>query len=1019
MRPIRRRAPCVLLSLSASLLGLSPALAAGTNSFTASLNNDWSNGQNWTTGKAPTASDTTLIDRMPQLWLGAGPGSAGALFIGLTRSAGLYAETALSAREITLGSGAGGAGSIVAVGTAARLSVQGPVAIGQNGVGEIDLYRAASLSALSMVLGSGATGQGTLVVSGQSSATIAGTLVAGGAGSGRIDANTAASLKAGALVLGAEASGKGSASISGGDTTVAVGALTIGQRGSGALDLSTAASLSANSLVLGAETGGSGQMGLSGGGTRLGVSGGLTIGLSGRGVASLYTGATATAGRVTLGQSAGSSGSLTVGGGGTALAIAGDMTVGDAGRGSFALQDGAVARAGRVIFGNQAKAEGNGLLSGDGSVLSATQAVEIGRDGAGALTVTGGATLSAPSIDLAVHAGSSGMLAIGARHGEITRGAGAVNASAIRFGQGAGTLVFNIGGPTYRLGAAISGNGTILADAGSVELTGDSSAFTGSTRLTGGTLAVNGALGGTVSVGGYGTLSGSGTVGSLSVAGGGTVAPAGSGTGTLRVKGDLTFGRGGHFQATVAPAANRADLLAVSGHTAIGAGAVLDVVQQSAVTLDRQDVILQSGRGISGSFDTVTSNYAFVTPSISRDANTLFLKLHRNGTRFQSLATDGDARTVAEVGDALDPANPLYRQLVSLSASQAQTTFGDLAGTIHASPSLLAFDVGRFARGAAVERAALGGLGDPSPAATPSALTAYVATEEPDAAKAFGDILRQEKQRGPVGWARAYGGYSTRAEEGGDRIGSTGGLLFGWDTAIGDESRLGLLGGIGMGHVRESARLSSADSRDYTLGLYGGTQAGPFSLRFGTTYVHQDIDSARTARFNGVSEDLSASYRADAVQAYGEIAHDIHFDQLTVEPFANLAVTWQRTEGFSEAGGTAALSVSAAESTQAETLIGLRAAQGFDLLGQPARLRGMIGWNHAFEAQGEGPLFSFAGSTAFSLSGAETAADSLALEAGLDLMADEGRLNLGLTYGGNFAAGAQSHLVKLTLSRQF
>nr|WP_246365551.1 autotransporter outer membrane beta-barrel domain-containing protein [Gellertiella hungarica] len=962
-----------------------PALGAGT-SFTARLGNDWSNGLNWSGGRAPSLADTAVIDRLPQVWLGARPGAAGSLYLGVTRSASLYAGTALSLGQARIGQAAGSSGRLQLSGLSARLVATGSLVAGIAGTGEIDHYRAASLRASSLTLGSLRGARGTLLLSSQSTLTLGGGLVLGQQGTGVLDISTAARATVSGLTLGSAAGGSGIASISGGGTRLASGQLVVGGSGSGRMTVSTGAAVTAAQVRIGAGAGGSGRLDLSNGGTSLGVSGATVIGAGGTGSASLYTGARLSTGSLTLGAAAGASGSLVAGSGSTALSVAGDTIVGASGRGSVTLQDGATARSGRLVLGAAPTGTGSALLSGSGSRWIASLPVEIGRAGRGALTLTGGASLSAGTIDIARDAGSSGTLSIGAVHGALARGAGSLDAATIRFGAGSGALVFNHGGPDFVLASRIGGRGTILVDAGPVVLTGDSSGFGGTTRITGGSLAVEGALGGTVAVSRYGTLAGTGTVGSVDVGDGGRLAPAGPAAGELAIAGDLSVGQGGHLQVSVSPALDRTDRLTVGGSTRISSGAVLDVLQDSAITLDRRDVILTSGGGLTGRFDTVTSNYAFVTPELDYGERELVLSLRRNDIRFASAAPAANAARVAEIGDRLDPASPLYAQLLPLSKEQAGLTFGDMAATIHASPALNAFDMGRFARTAALERAAL---------------------------------PERETATGAVGWARAYGGYSTRAEEGGDRIGASGGLLFGWDGPAGEASRFGLLGGIGSGSVRESDGLARSDSRDHLLGLYGQTEAGDMALRFGATYVHQDIDSRRSVRFSGFTEHLDGAYRADALQAYGEIGRSFGLGDTEVEPFANLALAWQRTGAFAETGGHAAVSVSSAESLQAETVLGLRATHRFDLSGQPARMRAMLGWNHAFEASGTGPEFAFAGSAPFSLEGAETAGDSAVLQAGLDVLADDGRLALGLTYDGAFSAGAASHMVKLTLSRQF
>lgn len=138
----------------------------------------------------------------------------------------------------------------------------------------------------------------------------------------------------------------------------------------------------------------------------------------------------------------------------------------------------------------------------------------------GVYIITGG-TLDLGGYDLTMSAfsGKGGALAIGA--------------SAITLDQAGDT--------TYA--GSISGDGRVAKiGAGRLELTGDGSAFTGTTEVVQGLLAVNGRLGGNVDVAG-GTLGGTGTVGATTVADGGILAP-GNSIGVLTVDGALTLSSG-------------------------------------------------------------------------------------------------------------------------------------------------------------------------------------------------------------------------------------------------------------------------------------------------------------------------------------------------------------------------------------------------------------------------------------------------------------------------------------------
>lgn len=92
---------------------------------------------------------------------------------------------------------------------------------------------------------------------------------------------------------------------------------------------------------------------------------------------------------------------------------------------------------------------------------------------------------------------------------------------------------------------ALTGTGQTLKEGDfRLVLSGDSSAYAGTTEALAGTLSVSGELGGSIAVASGATLGGSGTVGTVSVDGGGTLAPGfapNTVPGTLTILGDLTL----------------------------------------------------------------------------------------------------------------------------------------------------------------------------------------------------------------------------------------------------------------------------------------------------------------------------------------------------------------------------------------------------------------------------------------------------------------------------------------------
>ncbi|MBJ7499628.1 MAG: autotransporter-associated beta strand repeat-containing protein [Sphingopyxis sp.] len=191
---------------------------------------------------------------------------------------------------------------------------------------------------------------------------------------------------------------------------------------------------------------------------------------------------------------------------GSLLMTAGNFTVDQGGAASFAS----------ATFGAAPQAA-NLSVSGAGSSFATTGDLVIGSGtGTAVLTVTdGGRATTGSGLQIAAQAGSTGSVNIGGIEGGAAAAAGFIDGDII-FGPGTGELNFNHTGTDHLFANAISGTGTINHAAGTTRLTGDSSAFTGTTSVAGGRLLVDGILGGAasgLSVVTGGTLGGTGTIG--------------------------------------------------------------------------------------------------------------------------------------------------------------------------------------------------------------------------------------------------------------------------------------------------------------------------------------------------------------------------------------------------------------------------------------------------------------------------------------------------------------------------
>lgn len=145
------------------------------------------------------------------------------------------------------------------------------------------------------------------------------------------------------------------------------------------------------------------------------------------------------------------------------------------------------------------KGYGETLVAGENALLDVTQGIYLGgfattkNDATGILTVSNGATINSGNlIWLAVGAGSTGILNVGAAQGETEQAAGTINAPRIHLGNtdGVSTAVlnFNHSSDDFLLGANITGTGEVNhIGSGTTTLTGASN-YRGTTHVANGTL---------------------------------------------------------------------------------------------------------------------------------------------------------------------------------------------------------------------------------------------------------------------------------------------------------------------------------------------------------------------------------------------------------------------------------------------------------------------------------------------------------------------------------------------------
>lgn len=682
----------------------------------------------------------------------------------------------------------------------------------------------------------------------------------------------------------------------------------------------------------------------------------------------------------------------------------------------------------------------NGILADDsnrGSILGALTVTNYGTirglDGYG-IQIINDAGFSNTIVNYGVISGTTFAVAMGNGDDLFVYQAGSSVTGGV-MGQG-GTDTFRLGEVSGTFDLSLLGDSATYQGfevfdlmAGSAWTLSGASSFTGATTVTGASLTLAGAslAGSVVSVSGTGALlAGTGTIGGLLAGSGATIAPglATNTIGTLSVAGAAQFASGSTYAVTVT-SAGASDRIAVSGATTLSSGAGVAVNAVSGLYNFLQTyTILTSAGGVSGSFGSVTSNFAFLTPTLSYDSSTVYLTLSRNDVSFASVATTGNARRAAAAVEAGGPNTALYNAVATGSIASSQDAFELLSGEAQASTGTTTFnqnqmvgDVidGRLRQsGYAGATGAMAGLGAGGP-------TAYASTPARTAGPFSSAPAAAPAAQSWTGWAQGYGQWN-RIDGNGDAstLDSTvGGVLVGLDTQV-NAWTLGFAAGYSWSTSSVAALGSQSDASTAQFALYGGTSFGALKLRFGGNLAYSDVDSSRVVVVGAVTERPTASYDGWSGGFFGEAGLALPLGPVAFEPYAQLAWSGVEMGSFSEAGApVTGLSSSGLSFDTWYTTLGLRAAGSLMLGGVATLPHASIGWRHAYGDLTPAMAMTYLNTgTSFTTQGLPIAEDSVVLGAGLDVALGKG-LTVGLSYDGAFGSSSQSNALRGSIGFSF
>ena len=611
---------------------------------------------------------------------------------------------------------------------------------------------------------------------------------------------------------------------------------------------------------------------------------------------------------------------------------------------------------------------------------------------------------------------------------------------------GSGTLTAGGDDTSTTFSGVMSGNGGFDKKGTGTQTFTGANTYTGATNVDDGTLVVGvggaGSIVSDVTVGAAGTLMGTGAVGGVTVQSGGVHAP-GNSIGTQTVNGPYLLQAGAILEIET-NAVGQSDLVVVNGTVDI-TGATLRVLADGGNYALATSYLIIDNDGVdavAGPFASITSNLAFLTPtvdyasndaSLGADGNDVVLTLTRNDVNFTDVAETPNQSAVAGALNGLPANNPLVVAVFGQSADGARQAFDALSGEVHASVgTVLANDsrltrriiLGRLQQAANAGQGGgatqLAGAGTDAPVTVAGSFDAPMALGMGSGRGASGDGTPVAASP-LVFWTQGFGSWGGFDGNGNaasaDR--TIGGFLSGADADLGDGWRAGLALGYSQSSVHVGVRRSSANIDSYHLSAYTGGMAGAVALRGGGLWSWNDIDSNRTVAFPGFLDRVDASYNGDVGQLFAEAALPLSTGVIAYEPFANLAYVHVSTDRFTEQGGAAALDGFGGSNDTGFASLGLRIA-GNAMLGD-ARIapRASFAWQYAFGDIDpvQGLAFS-SGGPAFGIAGVPLARNAALIDAGFDvLLAPDATLSL--SYNGELAGDVEDHGVSGRLNWRF
>lgn len=479
----------------------------------------------------------------------------------------------------------------------------------------------------------------------------------------------------------------------------------------------------------------------------------------------------------------------------------------------------------------------------------------------------------------------------------------------------------------------------------------------------------------------------------------GTVAP-GNSIGTLQIAGNYTQGADARLEIEVDGAGN-SDVLDITGTADLQGGTLVIQGSGGSFGASTQYTFLTAGGGVSGAFDEVDSQFAFLTAAASVGADDVSLTLTRD---FSAGSQDGSANQQG-VAAALDAAGSggtaefedAVALLAGLDRAQGGAGLDQLSGELHTAVSSVGLKSGdTFIR----------------------SLMRQLRLAENEATVSTGQSARSDNGYGRSGWISLDGDFGKiDGNRNSHKLSyDTYSLSAGFDQRHSDSLRVGG----GAGYSKSSFDLSGlrgdGDLNSYQLGGYGRYSQNRLNIDAMAGVAFLSYDLTRRMNVGGLGERSKSDGKARQLLLATEASYALPelSKGMSATPYLRLQLIDQRQKGLSESGAMG-LKVGKESARSMRSVLGSRFTWQF--ADSPVQLSGDVGWAHEFADTKRQVNASFNGApgTGFRVKGAELKRDSLLLGLGVQSSSNK-PLRFAANYQAEINGDGTNHAIGATIN---